>query len=508
MKVASSPTSQIKTNNGLDSVYIPMPQPISQTVNDSARRRPMNDSVREKLQEIISQYGHSLCDEPQRCESFLRDFCGKDRREIFILIAALREGVATDLLNSSNGISQQLVSARLVKRLQDNLGIAEEFAIWAVDSWALALGISSQSNPNHNKQQPETKKHDTQTATAAKYICLGQSVRGDSHKRNNLPKQDAIQWFPDYPDVAEGLPIILAVSDGHGSAKSFRSDIGSEKAVKIAVEVIKEEILAIKEEATKAKIENYLNLKDQVKYKLQQRIVREICRQWQTEVKENWEEHSATEELTNLQQQEGITARKQVEDNPLIAYGATLLCVIVTELFITYLQLGDGDILCVDTEGETTRPIPQTDIFYYPEVSAGLCFKDAWKEFRCKTDIFYPEVSADKKPALILVSTDGLSNSYSSDEDFLKIGQGYLEIIRSNGVESVTEELEIFLNDISTQGSGDDITLGMIVRQEASEKEEAENEKKHLSSLVIDFSQFIPIPNVDGATVTDGDDVW
>ena len=99
----------------------------------------MNDSVREKLQEIISQYGRSLCDEPKRCKSLLLDFCGKDRREIFILIAALKEGVATDLLNSSNSISQQLVSARLVKRLQDNLGIAEEFAIWAVDSWALAL---------------------------------------------------------------------------------------------------------------------------------------------------------------------------------------------------------------------------------------------------------------------------------------------------------------------------------------------------------------------------------
>ena len=99
----------------------------------------MNDSVREKLQEMIEQYGRSLCDEPKRCESLLRDFCGKDRRKINLLIAALNQGIATDLLNSSNSISQQLVSARLVKRLQDNLGTAEEFAIWAVDSWAIAL---------------------------------------------------------------------------------------------------------------------------------------------------------------------------------------------------------------------------------------------------------------------------------------------------------------------------------------------------------------------------------
>ena len=124
----------------------------------------MNDSVREKLQEIIRQYSNSLCDEPKRCEALLRDFCAKDRREIFILIAALKEGVASDLLNSSNSISQQLVSAKLVKRLQDNLGITEESAIWAVDSWALALGISSQLNQKNDKQQPETKKHGTQNS--------------------------------------------------------------------------------------------------------------------------------------------------------------------------------------------------------------------------------------------------------------------------------------------------------------------------------------------------------
>ena len=438
----------------------------------------MNDSVREKLQEIISQYGHSLCDEPKRCESFLRDFCGKNRREIFILIAALKEGVATDLLNSSNSISQQLVSTKLVRRLKDNLGITEEFAIWAVDSWRLALGISSQSNPKNDKQQLEPKKHDTQTATAAKYICVGASVRGSSHIRQGLPNQDAIKWFPDYPHVAEGLPIILAVADGHGSAKSFRSKEGSEKAVKIAIEVIKKEMLAIKEEEQKAKLQKYLNLKDQVKSKLQQRIVREICRRWQTEVQEHWEEHPATEELTKLEQQEGTTARKQVEANHLIAYGSTLLCVIVTELFIVYLQLGDGDILCVDIECKPTRPIPKDESLIANETTS-LCLKDAWKEFRYKTDIFYPEVSPDKKPALILVSTDGFSNFYSSDEDFRE----YLERIRSDGIEFVAEEL----------GIGDDITLGMIVQQEVFQ---------------IDISQLIPIPDINGETVIDGDDLW
>ncbi|MFM7713741.1 MAG: protein phosphatase 2C domain-containing protein, partial [Microcystis sp.] len=57
-----------------------------------------------------------------------------------------------------------------------------------------------------------------------KWRCIGESVKGASHVRSGLPNQDAIRWFP---ESGIGLPLILAVSDGHGSAKSFRSDRGS-----------------------------------------------------------------------------------------------------------------------------------------------------------------------------------------------------------------------------------------------------------------------------------------
>jgi len=35
-----------------------------------------------------------------------------------------------------------------------------------------------------------------------------------------------------------------------------------------------------------------------------------------------------------------------------------------------------------------------------------------------------------------LLSTDGYANSFRSDEDFLKIGHDYLEIIREQGISS------------------------------------------------------------------------
>jgi uncharacterized membrane protein/cell division protein FtsL len=106
----------------------------------------MNDLPRQKLCELIAnpKYGRTLCDNPQRCEGLLRDFCGQYRAEIFVLVTALKEGVAGELLKSSPiSVPQEIVLARLSKRLQD-LGMSNKSACWAVNSWALALGVNCQ----------------------------------------------------------------------------------------------------------------------------------------------------------------------------------------------------------------------------------------------------------------------------------------------------------------------------------------------------------------------------
>lgn len=70
-----------------------------------------------------------------------------------------------------------------------------------------------------------------------RWRCIGHSARGSSHVRSDLPNQDAIEFFP---ESGRGLPLILAIADGHGSAKSFRSDIGSRIAVQTATRVLRE----------------------------------------------------------------------------------------------------------------------------------------------------------------------------------------------------------------------------------------------------------------------------
>ncbi len=58
-------------------------------------------------------------------------------------MAALRERVPLDLLAARNSVPSGLLLTRLAKRLEDHLALTEGASRWAVDSWALALGVVS-----------------------------------------------------------------------------------------------------------------------------------------------------------------------------------------------------------------------------------------------------------------------------------------------------------------------------------------------------------------------------
>lgn len=147
----------------------------------------------------------------------------------------------------------------------------------------------------------------------------------------------------------------------------------------------------------------------------------------------------------------------------------------MVENLILYLQLGDGDILCVDTSGKTTQPFPPDERLIANETTS-LCMKGAWQEVRVRLVPY-----SEDPPALILVSTDGYSNSFRLQEDFLKVGQDYREMIRSGGIEHVAKQLTSILTETSQQGSGDDITLGIIKRIEEGDVDDLKEVKFRLA---------------------------
>lgn len=302
-------------------------------------------------------------------------------------------------------------------------------------------------------------------------------MRGASHIRADLPNQDAIQWFTEpLADRATtpnlfglGLPLVLAISDGHGSVKSFRSHIGSRLAVETTIAVTHDFLLSRQTSA-----EEFSTIKDLVQTHLPQRIVYA----WLNAVQHHWRNDPLTEddpEWESLLKKIGKTAQEKADlqatfqKNPEIAYGATLLTVIVTEWFVLYLQLGDGDILCVDAKGTVTRPL-QRDQRLIANETTSLCTVDAWKECQIQLD-WNLDRSIHQVPSLILLATDGYANSYPSEAEFLKIAPDYLDLIRNNGIAQVAQHLPDYLQETSEQGSGDDITVGILKRLDKSEQD-------------------------------------
>src|SRR5687767_4374328 len=101
----------------------------------------MEGLPRQKLRELVARFGRDLGDDPRRCEGLLRDVCGEHKREISVLVNAARDRVPAELAGLGEGVPPNLLFARLAKRLQENWGLTENFARWAVESWAFALRV-------------------------------------------------------------------------------------------------------------------------------------------------------------------------------------------------------------------------------------------------------------------------------------------------------------------------------------------------------------------------------
>jgi Protein phosphatase 2C len=269
-------------------------------------------------------------------------------------------------------------------------------------------------------------------------------VRGSSHQRSGLPNQDAVQCT--VTPAAQGTVAVAVVSDGHGSARHFRSQIGSSLAVSTVAATLQ------------AFLRDSVASNGQVPFVPEQvhELERKIVSGWLAAVQSDLENNPFTEaELLALGQEEGAEGRAAVASSPELAYGATLLAAAATDRVLLYLQLGDGEILSVSAQGTTTRPLPPDDRLIANQTTS-LCQPEAWKDFRSAW------VTNGALPSLVLLSTDGYANSFRSDEDFLKIGQDYLDIIREQGISSLAEELPAILTEATQQGSGDDITLAIL----------------------------------------------
>lgn len=273
-------------------------------------------------------------------------------------------------------------------------------------------------------------------------MVVGASVRGAVHRRDGLPNQDAMAWTP---PTESGGRLVAAVSDGHGSAKAFRSGRGARLAVTVGVD------------AGSAFLDRLggagLGALDQRAWGP---LTRAIVDRWAAGVRADLAAGPISEqELADLADLDGPGARRAVEANPALAYGATLLVVAVLGSFALFLQLGDGDILVVPAAGQVTRAL-RDDPRLFANETTSLCMPDAAREFRvaCRP-------LTRPGPQVLLLATDGLANAYQDETSFLQVGADLLARIGAVGIDAVAGELDAFLEEASVH-SGDDVTVAAV----------------------------------------------
>lgn len=293
----------------------------------------------------------------------------------------------------------------------------------------------------------------TNTSTQA-WRQFGASVRGSQHERSGLPNQDS--WGAQ-PLSGDGEGLVIAVADGHGSPKACRSAEGSRLAVQAACQILNEFVA----EHRSAEI-------PVVKAEAERRLASRLVLQWRALVTRDHATNPINdEELSRVQTAAGESARRTLTevDGFYHAYGSTVLAAVVTPRFVLYFQLGDGDILVVPRPGEETlRPIPPDEHLIANETTS-LCLEPEKAIGACQVRFHFIQ---GEFPSLILLSSDGYSNSFTTATGFERVATDLLAALQSEGQEWVERQLPDWLAAASSAGSGDDVTLAVLWRGPAA----------------------------------------
>jgi len=108
----------------------------------------MNDGPRQTLRELVARHGPGLCSDARRCEALLRDHAGAHRREVNILVSALKERVPLDLLAGQSAVPrEQLGIATSLGQFSRSIGGAVGVAMMGTVMTASLATLQGQGMP-------------------------------------------------------------------------------------------------------------------------------------------------------------------------------------------------------------------------------------------------------------------------------------------------------------------------------------------------------------------------
>lgn len=284
------------------------------------------------------------------------------------------------------------------------------------------------------ERMAETAAESQATTTARNHgwHLVAGSVTGVRHADHNEPNQDRVATSS---MKRAAKRIAMAVSDGHGNrGRHFRSEFGAHIACQAAMEVWNSMLEDLSESTPVGP------------------ICRRIYSRWYESVQAALRSSPfMAEELDRVPP----AYASDLLDNPLLAYGATLVTAAITNETLIVIQIGDGDAVAVSND-DVRRLIASVPLI--GSLTDSLCDLNALDKFRY-SQVSFAEV---ERPQAILLATDGLANSFRrSDEetDFFKVSTDLLELVREIGPDQLERELPEMLASVSANGSQDDISI-------------------------------------------------
>lgn len=260
---------------------------------------------------------------------------------------------------------------------------------------------------------------------------FGESVQGASHIRHGRECQDSLKKVE-----RDENTVILAVADGHGSDSCPYSKTGSYVAVNVFCKILGDYL-----ETYDGQPELLLTF---LKREGDTKVAQAIDTEWKRRI---WKVHA------NCKREVILDAENNKDKEAIYKmYGTTLLGLVITNDFLFAFQLGDGDIVKVSETG--VQNIIEADKILGTETHS-LSRPEAWKKA-----ITYMKKQEENEtlPVMYMLSTDGMANSFKSDDEFKKTCTDYFAMIKEHGAKAVSDHLKTWLGETSELGCGDDIT--------------------------------------------------
>jgi len=270
--------------------------------------------------------------------------------------------------------------------------------------------------------------------TRGAWVALTASERGAAHHASGLPNQDAVQVRTAGPDA-----VVAAVADGHGHRRHFRSATGAALAVDVACEAAAE--LAARLDAFEAA--------EQLESEALGTLVPAITERWRAGVAEDLADRPFTDE------EQAIRFRG---DDPLIAFGSTLLLAVAGSRWLVLVQIGDGDIVGIAPGGRALLPVP-SDPSLDGLQTTSLCAPRAEEDFRVAVvDLSLTALLG------VLLATDGYGNAQAEESWAEAVSADLAVMIGGQPPEWMATQLPGWVSRCaSAAGSGDDTTVALLI---------------------------------------------